>query len=67
MAGSSKKGGNAKKSPIINKGFIKALQNFSVSKFRLSSDEKAKFEQLHFSEEQAKKVNYKLGGPIDLF
>lgn len=58
---------NIKKSPNINKGVVKAIKNFSASAFKLSSDEKAMFEQLHFSEEQAKKVNYKLGGTIDFF
>jgi hypothetical protein len=61
------KGAKAKKSPTINKGLVKVIKNFSASTFKLSSDEKARFEQLHFSEEQAKKVDYKLGGPIDFF
>ncbi len=67
MANSMGGSANVKKSPNINKGVIKAIKNFSASAFKLSFDEKARFEQLHFFEQQAKKVDYKLGGPIDFF
>lgn len=67
MANHQKDKAGAKKAPVLNKGFAKAIKRFSASDVKLTADEKARFERLRLAEEQAQKINYELGGPISQF
>lgn len=67
MSDLRKEGRVAKGSPAGTKGLIKVLKKFSASKVQLTADEKARFERMRLAEEQAKKVEYELGGPISEF
>ena len=59
-----------KKSPRnypISARNIKDLKKTPLSSFALTPNEKARAERIRVAEEQAKKVNYELGGPVTKF
>jgi len=51
----------------VHDDITRAFSELSPSKFKLTDEERKKFERARLSEEQSKKVNYVLGGPVNQF
>jgi len=50
----------------VHDDITKAFSELSPSKFKLTDEERKRFERARLSEEQSKKVSYVLGGPVNL-